>query len=111
MKTLMTVTLSLLLAAGAAWAERPDGGQHSQDKRAERMAHMQKQLGLSDDQVSQMKEVRSNGGSREDMRAILSDDQQAQMHELRKQRQARHEGKGGRRPPPQNEDEGEGEQD
>jgi hypothetical protein len=111
MKTLITVTLSLLLAAGAAWAERPDGGQHSQDKRAERMAHMQQQLGLSDDQVAQMKDIRSNGGSREDMRAVLSDDQQAQMKELRKQRQAKQDGKGGRRPPPQHEDEGEGEQD
>ncbi len=103
MKTLMTLTLGLLLVAGSAWADRPEGGQ-DQGKRGDRIARMQQHLGLSDDQVSQMKDIRANGGSREDMRAVLSDDQQAQMREMRKQHHARHDGEGGRRPPPQDEE-------
>jgi Spy/CpxP family protein refolding chaperone len=99
MKTLITVTLSLLLAATSAWAERPEGGQ---GQRGDRMARMQKHLDLSDDQVSQMKEIRANGGNREDMRSVLNDDQRQQMQEYRKN----HKGKGGNRQrPPQEEDE------
>jgi len=52
----------------------------------DRMARMQERLGLSDDQVSQMQEVRERGGSREDMRAVLTDDQRAQMDAHRAQR-------------------------
>jgi hypothetical protein len=100
MKTLLTVTLSLLLTATSAWAERPEGGQ-GQGKRGDRMARMQEHLGLSDSQVSQMKEIRANGGNREEMRSVLNDDQRTQMQEYRKN----HKGKGGRggegnRPPP-----------
>jgi hypothetical protein len=105
MKTLVTLTLSLLLAASTAWAERPEGGQ-DQGKRGHRMARMQEHLGLSDTQVSEMKEIRANGGSREEMRSVLSDDQRAQMQEYRKNN-PRKGGKGGdgrRRPPPEDQE-------
>jgi hypothetical protein len=105
MKTLATLTLSLLLAASTAWAERPEGSQ-GQGKRGDRMARMQEHLGLSDAQVSEMKEIRANGGSREEVRAVLSDDQQAQMHEYRKNhpRKGGQGGEGRRRPPPEDQE-------
>ena len=105
MKTLISVTLGLLLATGAAWAKHPPEGEQGQGKRGQHMERMQQHLGLSDDQVSQMKEIRANGGSREEMReemrGVLSDDQQSQMREYRKN----HKGKGGQRAPDQDQDE------
>lgn len=102
MKTLISLSLSLLLVASSAWAEPPEGARDPA-KRGDRMARMQKHLGLSDDQVSQMKEIRANGGSREEMRSVLNDDQRAQMREYRKN----HKGKGGDHRRPRHEDGGE----
>jgi Spy/CpxP family protein refolding chaperone len=45
----------------------------------ERLSRMQKHLNLSDDQVSQMREIHENGGGREEMGAVLTEDQRAKM--------------------------------
>lgn len=55
------------------------------ERRQQHRQHMQEQFGVTDDQFSQMREIRSNGGSREDMKAVLSDDQRSQMREWREQ--------------------------
>jgi len=93
MKRLAITVLGVVLASSAAWAERPEGaqGQH----RAQHMARMQQHLGLSDEQVSQMREIRENGGSREEMRAVLTDEQRSTMDEHRKNRKAKGQGEGG----------------
>lgn len=39
---------------------------------------MQEQLQLTDDQVSEMRQIRDDGGTRKEMRAILTDEQKAQ---------------------------------
>ena len=90
MKNSLTMILGLALASSMALADKPEGGRGKGDPE-QRMQRMQKHLDLSDDQMSQMREIRSNGGSREDIRGVLSDDQQAKMHEHRHARRARHE--------------------
>jgi hypothetical protein len=54
------------------------------------MERMQKNLGLSDQQVTQIRQIRDNGGSKEEILAVLSDEQ----HELMKKRRAEMKGKG-----------------
>ena len=65
--------LATLLAVPALAEEHGAGG-----KRGDRFARMQKHLQLSDDQVAEMRSIRENGGTREDVHAVLTDDQRAQ---------------------------------
>ena len=60
---------------------------------ADQLARMQKNLGLSDEQVAQLHELRERGASREEVRAVFTDEQWAQMQERRRQAKAR-SGKG-----------------
>ncbi|MAT94615.1 MAG: hypothetical protein CME59_18745 [Halioglobus sp.] len=62
------------------------------DKRAGRMEHLKDELDLSDEQLAQMREIRQNGGSRDEVRAVLTAEQQEQFDQLR----AEHKGKGKR---------------
>lgn len=84
-KTITAVIAAALVAAPLAFAEGKGNGQKGGEHRAKhRAAHMQEQFGVSDEQLAQMREIRSNGGSREDVRAVLSDDQRSQMEQWRK---------------------------
>lgn len=56
----------------------------------DKLARMQQHLGLSDEQVAEMRTIRDNGGSREEMNAVLTDEQRAQLDQMRQ----RHGGKG-----------------
>ena len=56
-----------------------------EERRAQHRQHMQEQFGVTDDQFAQMHEIRSNGGSREDMKTVLSDDQREQMRQWREE--------------------------
>ena len=78
MKTL-AITLAILLASTAALAGE---GKYGGD-RAEHRARMQQELGLSDEQMEEMRQIREQGGSREDMHAVLTDEQQDKMREIR----------------------------
>jgi hypothetical protein len=51
---------------------------------------MQQELGLSEQQIQQMREIREQGGSREDMRAVMTEEQQTRAQEMRKSRQGDH---------------------
>ena len=53
-------------------------------KGEERMARMQKHLDLSDDQMQQIRDIREQGGGREEVQAVLTDEQLAKMKEARK---------------------------
>ena len=55
---------------------------------------------LSDEQAAEIREIRANGGSREDVRAVLTDEQRVLMDEHRANRQGRRDGKGGNRRSP-----------
>jgi hypothetical protein len=56
---------------------------NSKGDHAQRISRMQEHLGLSDGQVTQMQEIREQGGSREDMQAVLTEEQQAKLAEKR----------------------------
>ena len=83
----LAMALGLLMASTVAIAERPDGthgGKHEQRK-----AHIQKELELSDEQIQQMREIRENGGTREEIQSLLTPEQQEKMATIR----AKNEGK------------------
>jgi hypothetical protein len=63
--------------------------QNNQPASGDRLERMQKRLGLSDEQVSQLREIRQRGGSREEIRAVFTDEQWAMMQERRRQANAR----------------------
>jgi Spy/CpxP family protein refolding chaperone len=90
MKKSLTIILGLALASSMALADKPEGGR-GKGNPEQRMQRMQKHLDLSDAQVSQIREIRANGGSREEMHKVLTEDQQRKMHEHRQRRKARHE--------------------
>lgn len=79
------------LTAGAALAGH--GEQMSEEERAERMSRMKAHLELSDEQVAEMKQIRADGGNREDIRAVLSEEQAEKWDEARQ----RHRQKGGKK--------------
>ena len=84
MKRLIVSMLFLILLVATAHA----GPDHNGDRQGrsgggDRMARMQQNLGLSDEQMTQMREIRENGGSREEMRAVLTDEQRVSMEERR----------------------------
>jgi Spy/CpxP family protein refolding chaperone len=51
--------------------------------RVAKLQQMKNNLGLTDEQVNQMREIRQAGGTREDVRAVLSPEQQAKAVKLR----------------------------
>jgi len=79
---LVLVFLSSTALAGQANGQGKQGGGKGQ-----RMARMQQELGLSQEQMDQMRSIRENGGGRDEMRAVLTDDQLAKMDEHRANRQ------------------------
>jgi len=94
MKKILILILGMAMASGAIFADGEEGKQGDGD----RMARMQQNLGLSDGQVVQIRHIRDNGGSKEEILAVLTDEQLALM----KQRRAQMKGKGrkGNRPAP-----------
>jgi Spy/CpxP family protein refolding chaperone len=79
--------LSLALVSSVALAQpaaAPAGGSQG-DGKAPPIVHMQNDLGLTDEQVKKMREIRDQGGSREDMQAVLTPEQRAKVVGLRKE--------------------------
>lgn len=85
----LVLALTLTLASSAVLAQPPGGPQggdgHPMGQMKERMKD---ELGLTDEQVKKMREIRDAGGSREDMQAVLTPEQKLKMAEMRKE----HEG-------------------
>ena len=90
MKKALTIILGLALASSMALAEKPEGGRGKGDPE-QRLQRMQQHLDLSDEQVSQIRDIQANGGGREEIRGVLTEDQQARVREHRQHRKARHE--------------------
>ncbi|RLA48817.1 MAG: hypothetical protein DRQ98_14385 [Gammaproteobacteria bacterium] len=93
MKKVLILFLGMVMASGATFAgdEEGKGG-------GDRMARMQQNLGLSDQQVVQIRHIRDNGGSREEILAVLTDEQLALMKKRRTEMKDQG-GKGRRRAP------------
>jgi len=99
MKRLFICTLLLmsLSVTGYAQSERQGAQQgqgqskgqgQKQSRGGDHLVRMQKNLGLTDQQVTQMRQIRENGGSREEMRTVLTDEQRVLMQERRRQSQS-----------------------
>jgi len=78
---IMVLAAGSILLSQVSIAEPDD----KEERRAQHRQHMQEQFGVTDDQFAQMHEIRSNGGSREDMKTVLSDDQREQMRQWREE--------------------------
>ena len=90
MKALI-LALSLTLVSSVVLAQSED--EPPSGNKVAKLERMQNNLGLTDEQVRQMRDIRQAGGSREDMNAVLNPEQQAKVAKLRKT----HKGKGGDR--------------
>ena len=90
MKKQILVLVGVLACSSLAMA----GDRGGDGRGGDRLARMQQHLSLTDAQVEEIRAIRENGGSREDVRAILSDEQRAMIEEHRARR-----GERGGRPP------------
>ena len=79
MKKILVLILAMAMASAATFAEDEEGNSAPTD----RMAQMQKNLGLSDGQVAQIRQIRDNGGSKEEILAVLTDEQLTLMKKRR----------------------------
>ena len=75
------MVLGLALASSVALAQ-PGGGSPG----GEKAARMQEELGLTQEQIQQMRDIREGGGTRQEMRAVLTPEQQAKAAQLKKER-------------------------
>lgn len=80
----LIMALGLILASSVILAQ-PQGGPNVVDK-APPAAPMENELGLTDEQVKQMRAIRDAGGTRAAMQAVLTPEQEAKAAELRKER-------------------------
>lgn len=88
MKKITVLILALAIASGATLAD----DEVVKKGEGDQMARMQQNLGLSDRQVEQIRQIRDNGGNRKEILAVLTDEQLALM----KKRRAEMKGKGGK---------------
>jgi len=108
MKKLVAGAVFLILLSATAHAQidrykvaegsDPDSEQgEDQSRGGDPLARMQKNLGLSDEQVTQLREIRQRDGSREEIRAVFTDEQWALLQERRRQAKSQKgKGKAGR---------------
>jgi hypothetical protein len=85
-------TLLLVLVLGA-----PLASMAQEEKRPmtdEQLDRMQERLELSDEQVSEMRQIRDGGGSNKDIRAVLTEEQKARAKDMKKEGKAKGEKKG-----------------
>lgn len=77
------VALGLALASGLALAQGgPQGGPGASDKQPYPV-RMKDELGLTDEQVAKMREIRDGGGTREEMQAVLTPEQRAKVAQMK----------------------------
>ncbi len=86
MKKILVLILAMAMASTAALADDEERNSPMSD----RMAQMQKNLDLSDEQVAQIRQIRDDGGGKEEILAVLTEEQLALM----KKRRAEMKGKG-----------------
>ncbi|MEZ5573948.1 MAG: hypothetical protein R3E64_18325 [Halioglobus sp.] len=86
------LALGLVLTSSLALAQSA-GNPESDAKPVQkppRMERLQNDLGLTDEQVQKMREIRDNGGSREEMQAVLTPEQRVKAMQFRKERKGEH---------------------
>ena len=58
------------------------------------LERMQQHLDLTDAQVEEIRQIKAQGGSREDIKAVLTEEQQQKMQQHRKQMKGEGKGRG-----------------
>ena len=100
-KTLITIVAAALLVGAVhnATAGPRNGAGNGKGMRGQspRMVHMQQSLGLSEAQISQIREIRANGGGRDEIRGVLTEEQRSMMDAHRAARQSQGIAPGGPR--------------
>ena len=83
--TVSAALLALGLAVNPALADDPSDSARQQPHQAHKAhkARMQEQFGVTDEQFAQMREIRRNGGSRDDAASVLTPEQRDSMREWR----------------------------
>jgi len=99
MKIMLPGLFVFLLMASTAYSGQAGQGNDKGTRgggqgQGQRMARMQENLDLSQEQMEQIRSIRENGGSREDFRAVLNDEQRTKLDEHRAARQGQGGGKG-----------------
>ena len=94
-KTLIGIITIVLIAAIGNAAASPSGGKGLRGD-SPRLSKLQETLGLSDEQVAEIREIRATGGSRDDIREVLTDEQRQMLDTHRARRQGSRDGAGGR---------------
>ena len=93
-KTIATITMALVCGMALAQTESEStDSSTAKSGKPPHMARMESALGLSDEQVQKMREIRDNGGSKADMRAVLTPEQQAKAAALQKERKGGDDGR------------------
>jgi len=97
MKKRIVMALSLVLLSSMALAQaqtqpaaQPPAASTSELKTGQKVAppaQLKNDLNLTDEQVKKMREIRDNGGTREEIQAVLTPEQRAKHAALRKQHQ------------------------
>lgn len=80
---LRMLTLGLILASGVALAQQTPHGSPGASEKHPYAVRMKDELGLTDEQVAKMREIREGGGTREEMQAVLTPEQRAKAAQLR----------------------------
>lgn len=85
----LIVALALVLTSSLSLAQAGDnsGAKGEPGQKGARAERMQNDLGLTDEQVKKMREIRNGGGTREEMQAVLTPEQRQKAAQLRKERQ------------------------
>jgi Spy/CpxP family protein refolding chaperone len=82
----LVFVLTSSLALAQTWGNQDSGAKGGHNPaHAERM---QNELGLTDEQVKQMREIRDSGGTREEIQAVLTPEQRDKAAQLRKERRS-----------------------
>ena len=85
-KALIGMLALALFAVTAGASASPSGGKGMRGD-APRLSRLQDLLDLSDAQAAEIREIRANGGSRDDVRAVLSEEQRTMLDTHRARRQ------------------------
>lgn len=88
-KLLISIILTALFAATVHAGQSQSGNPQANAAKGERQAQMRQALGLTDQQVAEMKKIRQNGGSREEVRAVLTEEQRQKMDKMRAEAKSR----------------------
>lgn len=89
----LVLALSLTLASSVALAQPESGtqGGHKGGQKGFPLVRMQNELGLTDEQLGKMREIRDAGGTREEIGAVLTPEQRDKAAELKQAHQGNSE--------------------